>query len=257
MKADSGKRPSPSIACMTPGAQTVLHTIRDYVDHQAQERPDAVYLVAPETGRTLTYAGLQRSSRRLAHYLAALGIGPGERVALLMHNGYQTPRLLIGAMYGGYCITPLNLLAQPSQLEYVLDHCDTRIVFASLDQVERLNAVLGNIAREIKIVACDVDAEEFIDAPDTAQHLAPVGGEDDALMMYTSGTTGKPKGVVLAHRSVIAGGWFVSEAHRLTPSDRVMAVLPLYHINAQIVTAVAPLVHGGSLELSSNHLGEL
>ena len=153
----------------------MLHTIRDYVDHQAQERPDAVYLVAPETGRTLTFAGLQRSSRRLANYLAALGIGPGERVALLMHNGYQTLRLFIGAMYGGYCVTPLNLLAQPSQLEYVLDHCDTRIVFASPDQVERLNAVLGNIAREIRIVACDVDAEEFIDAPDTAQHLAPVG----------------------------------------------------------------------------------
>lgn len=227
----------------------MLHTIRDYVDHQAQERPDTVYLIAPETGRTLTFAGLQRASCRLANYLAALGIGPGERVALLMHNGYQTPRLLVGAMYGGYCVTPLNLLAQPSQLAYVLDHCDTRIVFASPDQVERLNAVLGNIAREIKIVACDVDAEEFIDAPETAQHLVPVGGEDDALMMYTSGTTGKPKGVVLAHRSVVAGGRFVSEAHRLTPSDRVMAVLPLYHINAQIVTATAPLVHGGSLVL--------
>lgn len=227
----------------------MLHTIRDCVDHQAQERPDAVYLVAPETGRTLTFAGLQRASCRLANHLAALGIAPGERVALLMHNGYQTLRLFIGAMYGGYCVTPLNLLAQPSQLEYVLDHCDTRIVFASPDQVERLNAVLGNIVREIRIVACDVDAEEFIGTPDTVPNLVPVGGEDDALMMYTSGTTGKPKGVVLAHRSVVAGGRFVSEAHRLTPSDRVMAVLPLYHINAQIVTAVAPLVHGGSLVL--------
>jgi long-chain acyl-CoA synthetase len=227
----------------------MLHTVRDYVDHQAQERPDAMYLITPETGRTLTFAGLQRSSRRLANYLAALGIGPGERVALLMHNGYQTPRLLVGAMYGGYCVTPLNLLAQPSQLEYVLDHCDTRVVFAAPDQVERLNAVLGNIPREIRIVACDVDAEEFIDAPDTVQHLASVAGEDDALMMYTSGTTGKPKGVVLGHRSVVAGGRFVSEAHRLTPSDRVMAVLPLYHINAQIVTATAPLMHGGSLVL--------
>jgi long-chain acyl-CoA synthetase len=224
-------------------------TIRDHVDHQAQERPDTAYLVAPETGRTLTFAGLQRSSRRLANHLAAQGVGPGERVALLMHNGYQTLRLFIGAMYGGYCVTPLNLLAQSSQLGYVLEHCDTRIVFAAPDQVERLNAALGHIAREIRIVACDVDAEEFIDAPDTAQNLAPVGEEDDALMMYTSGTTGKPKGVVLAHRSVIAGGRFVSEAHGLTPSDRVMAVLPLYHINAQIVTATAPLVHGGSLVL--------
>jgi acyl-CoA synthetase (AMP-forming)/AMP-acid ligase II len=68
-------------------------------------------------------------------------------------------------------------------------------------------------------------------------------------MMYTSGTTGKPKGVVLAQRAVVAGGEYVSSAHELTEADRVMAVLPLYHINAQIVTATAPLVHGGSLVL--------
>jgi long-chain acyl-CoA synthetase len=65
--------------------------------------------------------------------------------------------------------------------------------------------------------------------------------------MYTSGTTGKPKGVVLSHKSVAAGGEFTSEAHHLTTSDRVMCSLPLYHINGQIVTAVAPLVHGGSV----------
>jgi acyl-CoA synthetase (AMP-forming)/AMP-acid ligase II len=68
-------------------------------------------------------------------------------------------------------------------------------------------------------------------------------------MMYTSGTTGKPKGVVLAQRAVVSGGQFVSAAHELGPADRVMAVLPLYHINAQVVTATAPLVHGGSLVL--------
>jgi long-chain acyl-CoA synthetase len=232
---------------VTPGAQPVLRTIRDHVDHQASERPEAVYLVAPETGRTLTFAGLQRASRRFANHLAARGIRPGEKVALLMPNGFQTCRLFIGAMYAGYCVTPLNLLAQPSQLEYVLDHCDARIVFAAPDQVDRLNAVLAGMERPIEIVVCDVDADEFIDAPDTAEHLAPVGEEDDALMMYTSGTTGKPKGVLLPNRAVVAGGRFVTEAHRLTPRDRVMAVLPLYHINAQIVTATAPLVHGGSL----------
>jgi long-chain acyl-CoA synthetase len=250
MESDGGKRPLPSVErTVKPGVQPMLHSIRDYVDHLAKERPDSMYLVAPETERTLTFAGLQRSSRQLVNHLAALSISPGERVALLMHNGYQTCRLFIGAMYGGYCITPLNLLAQPSQLEYVLDHCDARIVFAAPDQVERLNSVLANIARKVKIIVCDVDAEEFIDAPDTTEHLAPAGEEDDALMMYTSGTTGKPKGVVLTNRSVVSGGRFVSDAHRLTPSDRVMAVLPLYHINAQIVTAIAPLVHSGSLVL--------
>jgi acyl-CoA synthetase (AMP-forming)/AMP-acid ligase II len=68
-----------------------------------------------------------------------------------------------------------------------------------------------------------------------------------ALLMYTSGTTGQPKGVILSHRNVLAGARFVSEAHGLDGSDRVLGVLPLYHINAQIVTVLAPLYHGGSL----------
>lgn len=65
--------------------------------------------------------------------------------------------------------------------------------------------------------------------------------------MYTSGTTGRPKGVLLSHGNVTTGAAFVSEAQQLTVADRVLAVLPMYHINAQIVTALAPLVHGGSL----------
>jgi acyl-CoA synthetase (AMP-forming)/AMP-acid ligase II len=224
-------------------------TIRKYVDFQAAERPDAVYLIAPEPNRTMTFAGLQQASRRLAHYLLERGLRPGDKVALLMHNGYQTCRLLIGTMYGGFCVTPLNLLAQSSQLEYVLDHSDAAIVFVSPDQVDRLNAALTNVKRDIQVVVCDVDADEFIMTPDGTINMPTVGEEDDALMMYTSGTTGKPKGVVLADRSVISGGQFVSTAHELGPQDRVLACLPLYHINAQIVTAVAPLVHGGSLVL--------
>ncbi len=228
----------------------MLRTLREYVDFQAAQRPDAVYLIAAESGLTMSFADLQQACRRLAHYLSRLGIRPGEKVALFMHNGFQTCRLFIGAMYGGFCVTPINLLAQSSQLEYVLEHSDVRIVFVAPDQLERLNAALVNIARHIMIVECDVDSQEFIAGPQGAEDLPLVGEEEDALMMYTSGTTGKPKGVVLSNRSVISGGQFVSAAHELGFDDRVLASLPLYHINAQIVTAVSQLIHGGSLVLS-------
>jgi long-chain acyl-CoA synthetase len=74
-----------------------------------------------------------------------------------------------------------------------------------------------------------------------------ISEEDDALLMYTSGTTGDPKGCVLSNRSVVAGGEFTSSAHQLAAHDRVLCAMPLYHINGQIVTTVAPLVHGGSV----------
>ncbi len=228
----------------------MLRTIRAHVDHQADLRPDATYLIAPETGLCMSFGELQTASRHLAAWLRGQGIRPGARVALLMHNGYQTCRLFIGAMYGGYCVTPLNLLAQPSQLSYVLEHSDAEIIFVASDQEERLRQATVGLARPLHIVICDVDAAEFLPPVEASAAVPDSPGEEDAaLMMYTSGTTGKPKGVVLSQRAVTSGGSFVSQVHQLGPSDRVMAVLPLYHINAQIVTATAPLVHGGSLVL--------
>jgi long-chain acyl-CoA synthetase len=234
---------------MTEQPSGVDRTVRAIVDRQAAARPDAVYLIAPETGLAMTFGQLRQASRRLGHFLLARGVAPGGKVALLMPNGLQTCRLFIGAMYGGFCVTPINLLAQQTQLAYVLDHCDANIVFAAPDQVARLEAALATIGRRIELVVCPPDSDEFIAATTAEAPLPAVSEDSDALLMYTSGTTGKPKGVLLGNRAVVAGGEFVSRVHALGESDRVMAVLPLYHINAQIVTAIAPLVHGGSLVL--------
>jgi acyl-CoA synthetase (AMP-forming)/AMP-acid ligase II len=84
------------------------------------------------------------------------------------------------------------------------------------------------------------------DADETVQ-LPAVAPEALALLMYTSGTTGKPKGVMLSHANLVANARAISAEHALGPGDRVAAVLPLYHINAFAVTMLAPLAHGGSL----------
>ncbi|MGZ5091160.1 MAG: AMP-binding protein [Burkholderiales bacterium] len=235
-----------------------MRTIRHHVDLRASEQPDAPYLIAPETGAIMTYGELQRASRALGGFLLAQGLQKGDKVALMLHNSYQTARLLIGVMYGGFTVVPLNLLSQPSQLEYVIDHSDATLVFTSDELAPRVNEALGAVQRDITVIVIDPDSTRIFDeqslllekrsrAPSADCELPLVTEEDDSLLMYTSGTTGRPKGVLHTHRSVIAGGEYTSAAHCLRREDRVMCALPLYHINGQIVTAVAPLVHGGSV----------
>ena len=225
-----------------------MRTIRHYVDLQAREQPDAPYLIAPETGRTLTYGKLKQDSEALGRYLLGQGLAKDDKVALMLHNSYQAARLFIGVMHAGFTVSPLNLLSQRSQLAYVLEHSDTRLVFTSREFFEPLSEVLEKLNQRIELIVIDPDAESIFDA-DALPHvsLPPVVDHDEAMLMYTSGTTGTPKGCVLSHRSVIAGGEYTSAAHGLTRDDRVLCAMPLYHINGQIVTAVAPLVHGGSV----------
>jgi acyl-CoA synthetase (AMP-forming)/AMP-acid ligase II len=225
-----------------------MRTISHYVDLRAQEQPDAPYLIAPETGRTLTYAQLKRHGEELGRFLLGAGLSKGDKVALLLPNSYQAAQLFISVMYAGFWVCPLNLLAPASQLAYMMDHSDARLVFTSREHVQALRAALSEVKRELMVIVIDPDALSALDVeilPEAT--LPPIIDRDEAMLIYTSGTTGKPKGCVLTHRSVVAGGEFTSAAHGLTREDRVLCVMPLYHIAGQIVAAVAPLVHGGSV----------
>jgi long-chain acyl-CoA synthetase len=225
-----------------------LRTIRHHVEQRAAEQPDATYLIAPETGAVLTYRELRSACRELASFLRSRGLVQGDKVALMLENGYQTACLLIGVMYAGYTVVPLNLLSHPSQLAYVLDHSDARLVFTSSALEWRAREALVNAQRFVDVVIVDPDTPRMLEGAAVSEaDLAPATETDDALLMYTSGTTGKPKGVLHSHGSVVAGGEYTSRAHELTQGDRVICALPLYHINGQIVTTVAPLVHGGSV----------
>ena len=214
-----------------------MRTIRHHVDLRARERPDAPYLVSPETGAVLTFSRLQSQARKLCALLRANNLKPGDRVAFYCSNGRRTAVQLLGPMCGGYVVVPLNLLAQPSQLEYVLSHSGAKLVFADAENIGRVTSF------GVPVIEIDVDSDlDFSEREDESP-----GEEHPALLMYTSGTTGKPKGCLLTQRNVISGGLFVQHAHSLTENDRVLSSLPLYHINGQIVATVAPLVSGGSV----------
>jgi len=93
----------------TLGAET--RTLRELIDQRSTERGDGSFLVSPETGRSLTFAGLQVQSRLLDAQLRNAGLQPGDKVAFLMDNGVFTAQLFLGVMYGGFVAVPLNVRA--------------------------------------------------------------------------------------------------------------------------------------------------
>lgn len=226
-----------------------MPTIKDFIDQRAEQDPNKIFLLAPEPGFSLTYGRLRKDSTTLGRHLVRLGLGKGDKVSYMLNNGYQTTRIFLGAMYSGFVIAPLNLLAQPSQLEYVLEHSDTKLVFYSQDQKEKLQAALDKLDRGIPTIRVDNDTENVFspDQDPAGFDLPDVSEDDDAMLLYTSGTTGRPKGVVLSHKNMVAGGRYTAMAHELTPEDRALCTLPVYHINGAVVTVVAPLVSGGSV----------
>ncbi|MDH6168447.1 long-chain acyl-CoA synthetase [Variovorax boronicumulans] len=223
-------------------------TVRALVERQAVRQPHAVYARATESDRHITYGELARGCRRVAAVLAQHGAKPGETISVVMPNGLQTLRLLLGAMHAGYCVNPVNLLSQPEQMRYVLTHSDCRLVCVAPEWEARVREMVQGFDRPVTVMVVDPEAESLpgeAEAPDTA----PPAPDAVALLMYTSGTTGMPKGVMLSQRNLAANAHAISAEHALQPADRVLAVLPLYHINAFAMTMLAPLAHGGSLAM--------
>lgn len=220
-------------------------TVRELVERQAALRPHATFAI-DGAGSSITYAELARACRQVAALLHSLGSQPGDTVAVVMPNGLQTLRLLLGAMHGGWCVNPVNLLSQPEQMRYVLGHSDCKVVIVSAEWEQPVRNLLAGIGREVALLVSENDADGL--SNEQAQTPAPAP-DAIALLMYTSGTTGVPKGVMLTQANLTANALAISAEHGLGPTDRVLAVLPLYHINAFAVTMLAPLAHGGSLAL--------
>ena len=211
-------------------------TLRDWLDARADAGGTA--FVFPETGEELAWADLRAHAVQVAADLTAQGSVKGESVAVMHPNGLEGVKALYAVLYGGFRVTMLNLAAGPDALGYAMEHSEARLAFVHEDQLEAFNAVRPD--------GLTVYAPSSASAP-----LHDVTSSDDALLMYTSGTTGRPKGVVHTQSSLLAGGWTVASAQELTPEDRGMGVLPFYHINGLCVSVMGSLVSGGSLAMVS------
>lgn len=210
-------------------------TVREWLDARAEAGGTA--MIFPETGAGLSWAELRARARGFAAGLTRQGAAKGESVAIVAPNGAGAVTAFYGAAYGGFRATMINLAAGREAIAYALDHSGARFGYVDPECAELFEA-----ANDASITPLPLEGEPGVPLHD----LAP---KDHALLMYTSGTTGRPKGVVHSHGSLLAGGWTTAVAHGLGPGDRGFCVLPIYHINGLCVTVMGSLVSGGSLAM--------
>ena len=213
--------------------------IHQFIVHSAQVTPDAPALLFKE--QSFSYAQLQNQVEEVAIALLALGIGPGERVAVYLPKQPETVLSLFGAAAAGACFVPINPLLKPRQLAHILPHCNVRVLITSAPRLETLLKVLETcLDLHTIIVVEDKVPESARVLPQKLLSYAefcrlPNGGAiahrridtDMTAILYTSGSTGNPKGVVLSHRNMVAGARSVASYLGNSPADRILAVLPL------------------------------
>ena len=223
-----------------------MRTVRDTIDHHADLQPEAPFLLAPEPGTIVSYGALRNTALELAAELDAHRIEPGDVVSWMLPNGVAAASVFLGAMHGGYVASPLSLLAQDALIAHTLAHSRSRIVFAAPEFVTRLQAIAAKLERGVIIRPTSPD-ELGVTAGKHRKRAPALDPDSPALLMYTSGTTGTPKGALLSHANLIHSARAVSEGHALTASDRVLSSLPLYHVNGQCIATISPLYSGGSV----------
>jgi long-chain acyl-CoA synthetase len=191
-------------------------------------------------GRTLRgalgYAELPNRVEALAGYLhQTLGVRRGDRIAVLAPNRLEIPVLVLAIMRLGAALVPLNPTAPPDDWAYILAHSRSRACFATAE-------LAGKLPAGITVAAVETAFAQHGEAPPPDAGL----GDAMAVVLYTSGTTGRPKGVVLAQRSLCANGWSMAQNFGLDRTTQ-FAVLPLYHAHAFGFGLMTALTTGGHL----------
>jgi long-chain acyl-CoA synthetase len=197
----------------------------------------------------LTYDELDERSGRVAGLLAAQGVEPGDRVALLLPNVPQFPILYYGALRAGAVVVPMNPLLKAREIEYYLQDSGARLLFAWETTVaEAAKGAEAAGAGHIPVAAAAFDRLLAEQSPQTP--VVSRADDDTAVILYTSGTTGKPKGAELTHANLRRNARVTATTLlRLEPGDVVMGCLPLFHSFGQTCGLNAAVDSGACLTL--------
>jgi len=202
--------------------------------------------------RRSTFAEVARRARRLAAALERLGVGPGDRVGTLCWNEQEHLEAYFAVPCMGAVLHTLNLRLTPQQLAFIIDHAEDRVVIVDASLVPLLAAIrahLQTVERIIVVGDADTSAlgdvlryEELIESAPDGYEFPDVDERSAASMCYTTGTTGDPKGVVYSHRSTYLHSFCVWASFRLDDNDRLLIIVPQFHVNAWGTPYVAWMV---------------
>jgi len=206
----------------------------------------------------LSYEDLDKLSNQFAHFFQSNGVGIGDRVSFISLNDSLLIAGYFGAFKAGAVANPINNRLTPPELAYILNHAQSKCIVISPEFIEVLSNTLPLIKHSPKIlvlrspenlaIAAHRD-DELKNYSVSAINIENIAADDGALLLYTSGTTGNPKGVLLSHHNLCSAAQIVSQGFEIQESDRTLCVMPLFHTNGLMFSNLPFLYRGASIVL--------
>jgi long-chain acyl-CoA synthetase len=218
----------------------ITDNIRKLVELRAASSPTKTFLFSELDGRSWSYAEFDAAVNRTANLLRSHGIVKGDVVSLLMPNSAEYVIAYFACWKIGALAGPINSLLKAEEIEWLVENSEPKLILAARE----FDDVLGDIKSPPAVTFDRVDqaAASFSDCIDDVD----LTENDEAVIIYTSGTSGKPKGCLLTHGNLIANAQQIAEWMKFGENDRLLTVMPLFHMNAVSVTTMTALYAGGS-----------
>jgi len=231
--------------------------LRELVEGQAEKYKDKVFIYWKED--TISYAQLNEFTNKVANFLYhELGIRKGDKVSVYLPNMLEYVYLYLGIPRIGAVTGPVNALFKAREVQFVVGHSEAKAIITIPPFMEMVNQIKGELPNLKHIIVIGEPVEgtlnfwELMDkaSPDPSPMIEIDEKEDPAAILYTSGTTGFPKGVLQTHFNIRRNAEMMRDFLKLGDNFRFMLILPLFHVNAQVVTVMGPLVIGASCILT-------